>query len=594
MFKTVSLAFLVVFAGLAIAQVPVAQLPRVYIDSTYALPTGGTTWAAHTAAQFSSAIKTASPGDVIVLDAGVTYSGNFVLPAKANSNNKWIYVISSALAKMPAGQRVSPALAANMPKIVTPNVAPAIQINGGANHWRLAGLEITSASTQGCQPTHSPAINCFTYFLVGPQNGAVTPEPDSFAIDRCYIHGSPTIDLQRAVLANASNFAVVDSYLDDIHMIGVEAQGILAYYSPGPFKFVNNYIAAATENILFGGAGGAGNPYIASDLEIRKNYLFKPLSWVAASVTQHTMVVKNALELKSAQRVLVDGNTMENVWANGQNGFAIVLTVRSYQSGDISVVNDITVTNNLLKNVVAGFNTLAQDDVCGTSTGPNCHNAGSQTRWNIANNLILFYDPTALGGLRNVGIMLNGGQDRINGHPGVPRDIVFQHNTLIPAPGHPCWNSIFFSDAPVQNPDTQNIWLLDNVFCRQPSGDNGWQGTTGLNAYMGLPSASPYDLTQRFYGNVMLVQSGDKVQVFPPHNYATTLPFTYVNSTSGNYQLVNPNWTDTKDGKIAGINYSALSQALATNVIVAGPGGSMPGSPIPQPTNTVGGGTIAR
>ena len=29
------------------AQKPVAELPRVYIDTTYNLPQGGTTWAAH-------------------------------------------------------------------------------------------------------------------------------------------------------------------------------------------------------------------------------------------------------------------------------------------------------------------------------------------------------------------------------------------------------------------------------------------------------------------------------------------------------------------------------------------------------------------
>ena len=70
------------------------------------------------------------------------------------------------------------------------------------------------------------------------------------------------------------------------------------------------------------------------------------------------MVVENAFEVKSAQRVLFDGNTIENVWAAAQAGHAIVLTARTSQSGDIAVVNDITITNNILKNVTAGFNSL--------------------------------------------------------------------------------------------------------------------------------------------------------------------------------------------------------------------------------------------
>lgn len=552
-----------VFLASASAQKPQATLPQIYLDTTYSQPTGGTTWAAHTAAQFQSAIRSSVPGDVIVLDAGATYTGNFVLPAKSNPNNQWIYIVSSALSKLPAGQRVTTANAANMPKIVTDNVLPALQLNAGSNHWRFAGLEVKSASTRGCYPQHSPPINCYTYFLIGPQNGSITPMPDSVTIDRSYIHGSPTIDLQRAISANISNFAMVDSYIDDIHMYGVEAQGIVAYATPGPIKIVNNYICAATENILFGGGGGPANPYIPSDIEMRNNYLYKPLAWAAASVTLHEMVVKNALEIKSAQRVLFDSNIIQNVWAQGQNGLAIVLTVRTSQSGDISVVNDITITNNRLNNVVAGFNTLAKDDGCGTTSAPNCHNAGSQDRWYIANNLIQFFDPSAVGGLRNVALEVNGGQDRINGHPGVLRDVVFQHNTTVPATRHPCWNSVMFSDSPVQTPVTQNIWILDNVFCRQPSGDNDWQGTPGLTNYMGMPNTTPHDLTKRYYGNVMFVQSADKVQPFPPHNYSTPLAFTWVNPTGADYQLLSPDWTDTSDGNIAGVNNSLLPPATA-------------------------------
>ena len=122
-------------AATAAAQKPVAELPRVYIDTTYNLPTGGTTWAAHDSAHLKTAITSAVPGDVIVLDAGVTYVGNFQLPAKTNPNSQWIYIIPSQLASLPADRRVSPAQAASMPKIVTPNVAPAFQVNAGANHW---------------------------------------------------------------------------------------------------------------------------------------------------------------------------------------------------------------------------------------------------------------------------------------------------------------------------------------------------------------------------------------------------------------------------------------------------------------------------
>jgi hypothetical protein len=550
----------------------VAQLPQTWIDTTWNPPTGGTTWAAHTPAQLSNAITNSAPGDIIVLDAGVTYVGYFQLPAKSNPNNKWIYIMSSALANLPAGTRVSPSNVSSMATIVTPNVAAAFQVNGGANHWRLAGLELTSASTQGCNLTHTPPINCFSYFLVGSQ-AAPTPFPDSITIDRCYIHGSPSIDVQAAVQATATNYAVIDSYISEIHMTGVDTQAIASNISPGPFKITNNFLSAAGENIMFGGSGGASNTAIPSDIQIQNNYLYKPLSWAKAGTggtlsPNNQWVEKNALELKNARRVLFDSNIIQNVWAAGQNGFAIVLTVRTSQSGDVAVVNDITITNNILQNVVAGFNSLAEDDQCGASGGyPNCHNPGSQDRWNIANNLILFYDPTLPGGFRNVAWAASGGMNRLNNNlPGTMRDVVFQHNTAVSASSTSCWNSIYFSSngqaPPFAVPLTNNIWILDNALCRQPSGDWGYQGMSFLSNYIPNPSASPNDTAHRYYGNAMWVQPGDKVQTWPAGNLAQTAVFTYINPSALDYQLLTPNWTTTTNGQVSGVNNNNLPMSL--------------------------------
>ena len=566
--KVCTIVLIVLLSGLAVAQMPVAELPRTYIDSTWKPPIGGTTWAAHNSVQLSSAIKTAMPGDIIVLDAGITYSGYFQLPAKANSNNRWIYIVSSAIAKLPAGRRVSPRDAANMPKIVTPNVAATFQINGGANHWRLAGLELTSNSSY-CQT----ARNCMSYFLVGSQSHP-RPLPDNITIDRCYIHGQPGVDIQTAVQATGSNYAVVDSYISEVHFQGADNQAVGAYDSTGPYKIVNNYLEAAGENILFGGAGGNNNAGVPSDIEIRNNYLFKPLTWVPLSLAGK-MVVKNAFELKSAQRVLFDGNTIENVWAAAQMGYAIVLTVRPAQSGDNAVVNDITVTNNVLKNVVAGFNTLAKDDACGIAPYATCKNAGSQARWNLSNNLISFYDPTISGGARNVAIAFQPGLDRISGKQGVIRDVVFRHNTAVAAASATCWASVYFGVGTLKPPFTgltQNVWVLDNALCRQPTGDWGLQGTSGLTQYMGSPT--PVD--SRYLGNVMYVPTGDRVQQFPLHDYASTIPFTYVSVPGYNYQLATPYWTDTSDGKLAGIDYAAITRALGSTV-----------APQPSPTQNI-------
>ena len=154
--KITSITAAALLCGIAFAQKPVAQLPQATVDTTFNEPTGGTTWAAHTTAQFQTALTSAVPGDVIVLDAGTTYTGNFavpakgnfLVPAKGNSRGRWIYVQSSNLTALPMpGTQVSPSDAVNMPKIVTPNASQALAFASGSSYVRVVGVEIYSAST---------------------------------------------------------------------------------------------------------------------------------------------------------------------------------------------------------------------------------------------------------------------------------------------------------------------------------------------------------------------------------------------------------------------------------------------------------------
>ncbi len=87
----------------------------------------------------------------------------------------------------------------------------------------------------------------------------------------------------------------------------------------------NNYLEAASENFLLGGADPAIPNLIPSDITFTKNYVTKPLSWRSNS----DINVKNLFELKNGARVFVDGNIFENNWLAAQAGYSIVLTGRS-------------------------------------------------------------------------------------------------------------------------------------------------------------------------------------------------------------------------------------------------------------------------
>ena len=111
-------------------------------------------------------------------------------------------------------------------------------------------------------------------------------------------------------------------------------------------------LALTTTTVIFGGADPKIVGLVPSDIEIRDNDFDKPLSWKAI----HKWSVKNLFELKSARRVLVDGNRFQNSWVDSQHGYAIMLTPRN-QNGKApwSAVEDLTFTRNLVTQCSSGI-----------------------------------------------------------------------------------------------------------------------------------------------------------------------------------------------------------------------------------------------
>lgn len=548
------------------------------LDTTYNLPMAGKTWTPLTATEFTAALQGSQPGDVIILKAGTVYTGNFHAYAKPNSEKKWIYVISSELDKLPEHRRVSPEDAVHMPKIVSNNAVKQIEIDPGANHWRFAGIEFysNSAYPAGCGGPGKP--NCTGQQFIASNWKESWILGDNIFADRLYMHGDEYHEMQQAIQINFTNVAVIDSYISNIHMAGVEAQAVAGFNTTGPIKIVNNYLESATENFLLGGAGKNYNVGVPSDVEFRNNHLLKPLSWVPLSLPPiSTHVVKNLFELKTGKRVLVDGNIMENNWYAGQTGYSIIFTVRSCQTGDFTVIEDVTFTNNLILNSIQGFNLLDKDDGCGIPPYEQCHSAGQLRRVFVGNNLMTMYDPNLPGGRRaprqsiSVPIKFERGIDRLdNNKQGTITDVVFQHNTFVPPPNDNCSYGPYFpnSEQPPVHPISDNLWMIDNVFCKQPNGQQGFSGTNGaygLDWYMKYPTLPPNDDLHRFTGNVMQKANDNYAYRWPVGNIVTTSanPVAYVDPASGNYQLASPNWRKTTDGKIAGIDYAELMRHVS-------------------------------
>ncbi len=319
------------------------ELPRTYLDTTYIASPCTTVLTAH--GNLQDAINRASPGDTICLAAGARFRGHFLLRSKPQSNH-WITIrTATADANFPRPNvRVSPRDVPLMASLVTPDNEPAIATEAKAHHYRLIGLEITSSPLDRKETL---------YAIVQLGLGEITEAalPHDIIIDRCYLHGLPSDNVRRDLVMNAARVAVVDSYLSEAHDLNADSQAIECWSGPGPFKLVNNYLEGAGENVMFGG----GRPYIQglvpADIEVRHNYLFKPLAWKQRTGDDR-WVIKNLFELKNAQRVLLDGNVFENSWPAGQDGTAILL---NGVDGPHSVIEDVTISNNIVKDAAQGI-----------------------------------------------------------------------------------------------------------------------------------------------------------------------------------------------------------------------------------------------
>ena len=223
------------------------------------------------------AIDGATPRTVIMLDSQAVFRGSFVLRNKNNIDG-WIIITSNARFLPPPEHRIQPTpqTLVSMPTILSTNTSglPCFKTEPGTRFYRLVGLHLTvdEAVTEN--------FGLVMFGTSGTDQNIIGELPSDLIIDRCYIHGHDNATIMKAgVLLNSANSAVIDCHIAQIHSIGFDTYAIGGTNGPGPFKIINNYLEAAGENILFGGAAPSIPGLIPSDIEVRNNHFYKPWSW---------------------------------------------------------------------------------------------------------------------------------------------------------------------------------------------------------------------------------------------------------------------------------------------------------------------------
>jgi hypothetical protein len=405
-----------------------AELPREYLDTDLpvfsgriiAVPAGG---------NLQAALQRAQRGDVIELQPGAVYTGPFELPAK-KSGDGWILITTAGADKnLPLpGNRIGlqhkPAMA-----VLESAGGSVVTAENGAGYYRLTGIIIRPR----------PGHYLTNLISLGSETRNRNLLPHHITIDRCIVHGDPLLGARRGLAMNSSHTAVIDSYFSDFMEIDADSQAIAGWNGPGPFKIVNNYLEGAGENIMFGGADSLIRQLVPADIEIRYNHFYKPLRWKIGhpEYAGTPWTVKNLFELKNARRVLLEGNLLEHNWLHAQAGFAVLLTVRT-EDGRMpwAVVEDVTITNNVIRHAGNGINLLGRDD--GRRPG------GQTRRILIANNI--FEDIGGEWGGGRLFQLLNGTEDVV-----IRNNSAWQTDSIIMSDGAPHHRFVFEGNVAPHN-----------------------------------------------------------------------------------------------------------------------------------------------
>lgn len=345
----------------------VAELPKTcYYTALDGTPSPGRQIQVQANADLESAVGNAKCGDILLLPAGVTYEVRD-LPAKNCDDAHYITIRTATPdSKLPPeGTRITPAWAGvaslpGRPAFAQPTGGPAklmativVKNPSGASvgdHVRFIGIEWTSR-------------------LEISINRIITVEhADHVVIDRNYIHPAEGAEVAHGIGINQGSHyvAVINSYVSGLNCIArtgkcTDATAVGGAQSDdafGTFKIYNNFLEASGENILFGGAPSNNNP---TDIEIRRNHLFRPMIWkegepgYTPSPKGNPYIVKNNFEIKSGVRVLFEANLAENSWGGfSQRGFSLLLSARSQASKcPVCRVNDITMRYIRVHNVAS-------------------------------------------------------------------------------------------------------------------------------------------------------------------------------------------------------------------------------------------------
>jgi len=502
--------------GAVLPPLATPMLPAANVNTALPTLTGRTIRVpAGNAAALQAALNSAVGGDEIVLPDNSIYVGSFTLPKHTGREP---IILRSETVPVQFGTRITPATGASLARLVSTSVFAALATEDAAANWRVIAVRFV----------HRAGTDNYGIVKIG--NGtesAIDQLVSNIILDRVIVDGEAEGSASRCVSMNGNSIAVIESWLMECHAKGRDTQGILGWTGMGPFLIANNHIEGAGQNVMFGGSDPRITGLTPSDITIRGNHFYKPMSWAGGKWT-----VKAAFELKHARRVLFEGNVIENHWIDAQVGYAVMITSANQDgSAPWTKVQDITLQNNLIRNSTAGVNVLSRYTNAGhTQDEPS-------RRILLRNNLFVNVGRDPVTNAVGRYIQLAGDHE----------DVSFVQNTFF---GAGAINAILFDGAP-----SKRLTLFNNLF------SSSEYGVFGSGSSEGIASLAQFAPGSRVEGNAFTSRTA---RFYPAGNSfpATLSSSDFTNAAGGDYTLRSTLPYSMSGGTIVGVDGQAIANAI--------------------------------
>ena len=196
----------------------------------------------------------------------------------------------------------------------------------------------------------SPAPEAFQLGVNGTSQNTVDLAPDDIVIDRVISIGHRG---KRAFDVNAGHVVFNQCQVSDCYSLdNIDSQAICILNAPGPVLIDGGYFEAASENVMVGGDTMKIPDCRPTGITIRNATFTKPLAWQSAGNPK----VKNLIELKDGNDVLIENCDLTNSWASAQDGFGFMFTP-SNGGSNLNVI----VRNCRMSNVAGIVNVVGMD-----------------------------------------------------------------------------------------------------------------------------------------------------------------------------------------------------------------------------------------